>query len=536
MEGSPASPPHEGESSPQPPVDLGHQIDDDLHGVAAVDRSPELPDDHEDEIGDDCHGDAGDHSLELPGDLEHQIDDEYLGDAGDHPPEPAPPSSSDPVLSDELKAKIVKQVEYYFSNENLFNDKFLKRLMKKDKEGFVPIAVIASFRKMKKLTQDLTFIASALSISSQLTVSSDGKKVKRMQPYPGNDTENALLCTVLVDNLPEDHSVENVQRIFSSVGNVKNVSIRQPNSTSRAPAKNTKQVFAVRGKWHAFVEYETVEAAEKAVLTLNDGGNWRTGMHVQLLVQRTGKHGLASAGCQATSVDNEYSMTLDNVGEVHDLTTDDHHDEKPEAEEHPPNHRNGGRGHQGTRGRGRGQQYTHHVSGSRGTYVKKHELSASSVEAQNSLDAHDEKLEVGGEHLVNEKDEHKGPRRGRGRNQTLHYHSGRGYKGSSYGNDHHYTGDEQHLEPVKGHPETPEVEEHISGERGGWGGRWRGRGRGHGHHHFDAGQSHGTGSSASSSTCEATAKHHPYVPKMPDGTRGFTMGRGRPPSSNTPPS
>ncbi|KAF3793134.1 La-related protein 6A [Nymphaea thermarum] len=422
MEGSPASPPHEGESSPQPPVDLGHQIDDDLHGVAAVDRSPELPDDHEDEIGDDCHGDAGDHSLELPGDLEHQIDDEYLGDAGDHPPEPAPPSSSDPVLSDELKARIVKQVEYYFSNENLFNDKFLTRLMKKDKEGFVPIAVIASFRKMKKLTQDLTFITSALSTSSQLTVSSDGKKVKRIQPYPGNNTENALLCTVLVDNLPEDHSIENVQRIFSSVGNVKNVSIRQPNSTSRVPGKNTKQVFAVRGK----------------VYTLNDGGNWRTGMHVQLLVQRTGKHGLASAGCQATSVDNECSMTLDNVGE-----------------EHPPNQRNGGRGHRGTRGRGRGQQYTHHVNGSKGTYVKKHELSASSVD-QNSLDAHDEKLEVGGEHLVHEKDEHKGPRRGCGRNQTLHHHSGRGYKGSSYGNDHHYTGDEQHLEPVKGHPETTE--------------------------------------------------------------------------------
>ncbi|CAN6453061.1 unnamed protein product [Victoria cruziana] len=533
MEESPVPPPRDGERSSQPPVDLGLQIDDDFHGVIA-DHSPEMPEDHEHEIGDDSHGDAGDHPSEIPGDLDHQIDGEYIGDAGDHPPEPAPPSSSDPALSDELKVRIVMQAEYYFSNENLFNDKFLTRLMKKDKEGFVPIAVVASFRKMKKLTHDLTFIASALSTSSQLTVSLDGKKVKRIQPYPGNDTDNALLCTVLVDNLPEDHSIENVQRIFGSFGNVKNISIRQPNSISRAPAKNTKQVFAVRGKWHAFVEYETVEAAEKAVSTLNDGGNWRTGMHVQLLVQRTGKHGLASAGCHTTSVDNESSTALDNTGEVHDSTTDDTHDEKPEGEAHPANHRNGSKGHRGTRGRGRGQHYIHHVSGSRGTYVKKHELSASTVEAQNPLDAHDGKQEMGGEHLMNEKDEHKGPRRGRGKNQAPQYHSGRGYKGSSYVNNHHCTGDsDEHMEPVKGHPETTEVEEHISGERGGWCSRWRGRGRGHGHHHFDAGQSHG--SSGSNSTCEATIKH-PYVPKMPDGTRGFTMGRGRPPSSNTPPS
>jgi La-related protein 7 len=45
---------------------------------------------------------------------------------------------------------------------------------------------------------------------------------------------------------------------------------------------------------HAIVEYEAVEAAEKAVTTLNDERNWRTGMRVILLAKRSamgsGKH------------------------------------------------------------------------------------------------------------------------------------------------------------------------------------------------------------------------------------------------------
>jgi La-related protein 7 len=36
-------------------------------------------------------------------------------------------------------------------------------------------------------------------------------------------------------------------------------------------------------KLHAFVEYETLEDAEKAILELNDEKNWRNGLRVPLL-------------------------------------------------------------------------------------------------------------------------------------------------------------------------------------------------------------------------------------------------------------
>ncbi|XP_058201416.1 uncharacterized protein LOC131316153 isoform X3 [Rhododendron vialii] len=35
-------------------------------------------------------------------------------------------------------------------------------------------------------------------------------------------------CTVLVENLPEDQSTENIQRIFGEAGNIKNICIRDP--------------------------------------------------------------------------------------------------------------------------------------------------------------------------------------------------------------------------------------------------------------------------------------------------------------------
>ncbi|KAL5994805.1 hypothetical protein ACLOJK_024862 [Asimina triloba] len=187
-------------------------------------------------------------------------------------------STSEPgTLKDDLRDKIVRQVEYYFSNENLPTDKFLLKFVKNDKEGFVPIAVITSFRKMKKLIQDDSLVEAALRTSSQLVVSSDGKKVKRLHPLLDTDVLDAKLSTVLVENLPEDHSIENIQRIFGKVGKIKNISIRDPRSSeeSMEVSKAGKLISSkaeklISSKFHVFVEYDTVEAAENVVTTLND--------------------------------------------------------------------------------------------------------------------------------------------------------------------------------------------------------------------------------------------------------------------------
>ncbi|KAK4751153.1 hypothetical protein SAY87_004635 [Trapa incisa] len=92
-------------------------------------------------------------------------------------------SENDAVAVDDLKQRIVKQVEYYFSDENLPNDKYMLNMMKKNKQGFVPVGIIASFRKMKKLSRDDAFISSALKESAFLVVSADGKKLHALVEY-----------------------------------------------------------------------------------------------------------------------------------------------------------------------------------------------------------------------------------------------------------------------------------------------------------------------------------------------------------------
>eukprot|EP01044_Picomonas_judraskeda_P040605 COSAG03_NODE_20018_length_326_cov_0.524229_1_plen_78_part_01 len=65
---------------------------------------------------------------------------------------------------------VLQQVEFYFGDANLPKDKFLKKQIKADpeNEGWVPLEVLASFKKMKGLKADAEIMASALDSSELL--------------------------------------------------------------------------------------------------------------------------------------------------------------------------------------------------------------------------------------------------------------------------------------------------------------------------------------------------------------------------------
>ncbi|KAI8000591.1 La-related protein 6A [Camellia lanceoleosa] len=248
------------------------------------------------------------------------------------------------------------EVEYYFSDENLPNDKFLMNYVTKDVEGFVPIAVIASFRKMKRLTHNSSLIVAALKQSSFLVVSSNSK-VRRLLPFPVAEVMDPKLCTVLVENLPEDHSTENIQRIFGEAGNIKNICIRDPHVIIE-PKKRTIAEKLLSGKLHVLVEYETVEAAEKAVAMLNDEQDWRYGMRVKLLKKRAVKHGQKNKGSRrADSEKNNNVHASDPAGDEENHYSSEHHDDTHDEEDgdHISKEKNGYKGR--NRRRGKGQRY-----------------------------------------------------------------------------------------------------------------------------------------------------------------------------------
>ena len=77
--------------------------------------------------------------------------------------------ATQPVYNeDQIKEYVRHQIEYYFSNENLEHDLFLRRKM--DPLGYIPLSVIASFNRVKQLSQDFQLIVSAVQKSDTLEV------------------------------------------------------------------------------------------------------------------------------------------------------------------------------------------------------------------------------------------------------------------------------------------------------------------------------------------------------------------------------
>ncbi|KAK7319830.1 hypothetical protein RJT34_04558 [Clitoria ternatea] len=201
------------------------------------------------------------------------------------------PNSSKNILTPDLQQKIVKQVEYQFSDMSLLANESFQKQMNKDPEGYVPITIIASSKKIKALISNVHLLTQAIRSSSKLVLSADGKKVKRKLPFTDKEKEDLQSRTVVAENLPEDHSHQNLQKIFTTVGSVKTIRICHPQEPNSSRPKSD---FIVSNKLHALVEYETSDIAEKAVEKLNDERNWRKGMRVRLLLRCSPKSVLKS--------------------------------------------------------------------------------------------------------------------------------------------------------------------------------------------------------------------------------------------------
>ncbi|KAL0718579.1 hypothetical protein Bca4012_067902 [Brassica carinata] len=83
---------------------------------------------------------------------------------GNLPPPPIYFPSLDPMLYN----KILTQVEYYFSADNLSKDKHLRGQM--NDEGWVPVRIIARFRRLAELTDNIQTILEALRSSEVVEI------------------------------------------------------------------------------------------------------------------------------------------------------------------------------------------------------------------------------------------------------------------------------------------------------------------------------------------------------------------------------
>ena len=99
----------------------------------------------------------------------------------DFVPGEKPGAVGQPVEQGSVAWSVLKQIEYYFSDNNFSKDKFLQAEAAKSPEGWVDISVIATFKRIKQLVPsgEAETIAEALQGSSFLDLSEDRTKVRR---------------------------------------------------------------------------------------------------------------------------------------------------------------------------------------------------------------------------------------------------------------------------------------------------------------------------------------------------------------------
>ncbi|XP_011871317.1 PREDICTED: la-related protein 1B [Vollenhovia emeryi] len=110
-----------------------------------------------------------------------------------------------------LKEYIRKQIEYYFSEENLVKDFFLRRKM--NAQGFLPLTLIASFQRVQNLTMDIDLVIDAVVDSDRLELLKleDGYKIRTsFEPlkWPISDiTSNVAFSSVSQQSIPLQNEV-----------------------------------------------------------------------------------------------------------------------------------------------------------------------------------------------------------------------------------------------------------------------------------------------------------------------------------------
>ncbi|KAK6180414.1 hypothetical protein SNE40_012575 [Patella caerulea] len=218
----------------------------------------------------------------------HELSDDGSGRNSPRNPEKVVPDFVPPT--DEIRDKIIAQVEFYFSDANVLKDAFLLKHIRRNKMGYVSIKLITSFKKVKTLTKDYRVVAHSLSHSEKLEVNEEGTKVRRRDPLPDYD-ETTPSRTVVAVNLPmENPTIETVAELFSKCGDIVLIRILKPDKTIPPDIKKHSSKHPEIGTAVcAVIEFEKHEQAKKTADEMTDKDDWRNGMRVMVLAMKKKK-------------------------------------------------------------------------------------------------------------------------------------------------------------------------------------------------------------------------------------------------------
>ncbi|OUZ99970.1 RNA recognition motif domain [Macleaya cordata] len=170
-------------------------------------------------------------------------------------------------LDEETTKKVIRQVEFYFSDSNLPRDEFLKKSISESEDGLLSLALICSFSRMRShlglggdvkpediSEETVKAVAETLKKSTFLKVSEDGTKIGRRTELPKPEVvEQIDIRTIAASPLQHDVTRDELETFFAQYGKVN--SVRLPRHVA------DKRFFCGTG----LIEFSTEEDAENVL-------------------------------------------------------------------------------------------------------------------------------------------------------------------------------------------------------------------------------------------------------------------------------
>ncbi|XP_064312632.1 la-related protein 6 [Phalacrocorax carbo] len=182
----------------------------------------------------------------------------------------------------DLIQKLIAQIEYYFSDENLEKDAFLLKHVRRNKMGYVNVKLLTSFKKVKHLTHDWRTTAYALKYSNTLELNDDNRKVRRNTPVPVFPSENLPSRMLLVYDIHmiselqalneqqengcvQERVMEHLLKAFVTFGVISSVCLLKPGRDLPPNIRRVSSRYPQLGSQEcAIIEFEEVDAAIRA--------------------------------------------------------------------------------------------------------------------------------------------------------------------------------------------------------------------------------------------------------------------------------
>lgn len=179
------------------------------------------------------------------------------------------------AIDDATEKKIMRQVEYYFGDANLNRDKFLLDQISKDTDGWVPITVLLTFKRLASLSSDAAIIAESVAKSDEglVEVSEDKTKIRRHpeRPLPEHNEErrkDIMSRTAYAKGFPLDSTMDELLEYFAGFEKVVHINMRK---YLDKPTKTYKF------KGSVFVTFEKKEQTENFIEKANVSSNTPSG-------------------------------------------------------------------------------------------------------------------------------------------------------------------------------------------------------------------------------------------------------------------